>query len=405
MIIFVTILLLLKFAYPTENEMARQAKTKAKTPVKIRFKKLDNGNQSIYLDIYSNGKRHYEFLKLYLVPGKDPMTKIQNENTMTAALSIQAQRIKELTSAAAGLPTEHKESKLPIDEYADLVIEERKASDASYRHIITLQYYLRQFESKPTAVKDIDKAWCLAFINFMKKQETAHIDKKTKTRKVTPIATTTIIQNFALLRMLLQHAVNHDHIVINPADKIARTDRPKAKKTERCYLTLDELAMYESIADKIKPNELETYKAFIFSCYTGLRFSDCRELTWEMIHKEDDYHYLTKRIVKTDTPVQLPISKKAMAIIGEKGSGKVFKMSNCYLTNIRISKWTLSLGIEKNVTFHTARHTFATMMLTKGADIYTTSELMCHASIATTQIYAKIVDSKKRDAIRLLDED
>ena len=64
-----------------------------------------------------------------------------------------------------------------------------------------------------------------------------------------------------------------------------------------------------------------------------------------------------------------------------------------------VVKWTKDAGIPKHVTFHVARHTYATLLLAYGADIYTVSSLLGHKSVATTQIYAKIVDEKKRKAV------
>ena len=72
------------------------------------------------------------------------------------------------------------------------------------------------------------------------------------------------------------------------------------------------------------------------------------------------------------------------------------------LTHIKV--WAANAGIKKDITFHTARHTFGTMMLTLGADIYTTSKLMGHTRIATTEIYAKIIDKKMNDAMGLIDK-
>ena len=70
--------------------------------------------------------------------------------------------------------------------------------------------------------------------------------------------------------------------------------------------------------------------------------------------------------------------------------------------NRALKRWATAAGITKNLTLHTARHTFATLMLTKGADLYTTSKLLGHREIGTTQIYAKIIDKKKENAVDLL---
>ena len=69
-----------------------------------------------------------------------------------------------------------------------------------------------------------------------------------------------------------------------------------------------------------------------------------------------------------------------------------------------MKKWAKGAEIEKNVTFHLSRHTFATTLLTLGADIYTTSKLMGHKNLRTTQIYAEVVNKKKVEAVNLMDK-
>jgi hypothetical protein len=84
--------------------MAKRKKTpKAKEPIRLRFKKLTNGNLSIYLDYYKEGARSYEFLKLYLVPEVDEAAKVRNKNTLQAANAIKSQRLIEVTNEGAGL--------------------------------------------------------------------------------------------------------------------------------------------------------------------------------------------------------------------------------------------------------------------------------------------------------------
>lgn len=80
----------------------------------------------------------------------------------------------------------------------------------------------------------------------------------------------------------------------------------------------------------------------------------------------------------------------------------VFLLTHEGTINTVLQKWAKSAGIAKHISFHVARHTHATMMLTLGADLYTVSKLLGHKNIATTQIYAKIVDEKKDKAINKL---
>lgn len=92
--------------------MVRKKQITAKEPVRIRYKELANGNRSVYLDIYKDGKRTYEFLKLYLRPEKDAATRAANLNTLQAAKAIQAQRVLDLANGKAGLTREYKKTLL-----------------------------------------------------------------------------------------------------------------------------------------------------------------------------------------------------------------------------------------------------------------------------------------------------
>ena len=109
---------------------------------------------------------------------------------------------------------------------------------------------------------------------------------------------------------------------------------------------------------------------------------------------------------KTQKTLYLPLSDEALKWMPERGEAKdtdkVFHLPYQTYINLVLKVWAANSGITKNVTFHTARHTFATMMLTLGADLYTTSKLLGHTQVQTTQIYAKIVDKKKDEAVNLV---
>lgn len=144
--------------------------------------------------------------------------------------------------------------------------------------------------------------------------------------------------------------------------------------------------------------------AFLFSCLTGLRISDIEQLTWENIQIAPDMDPCIRiRTKKTQTEAILPISYEAWSLCGERGGGKVFKGISRSMINYPLKKWIKEAGITKHITFHCCHHTFATLELTMGADLYTTSKLLGHKNINTTTIYAKIVNRKKEEAVSLLD--
>ena len=112
---------------------------------------------------------------------------------------------------------------------------------------------------------------------------------------------------------------------------------------------------------------------------------------------------------KTSTPIYTPLSKNAVKWLPERKTGDdnalVFAdLPSRTMINIVLWKWVEKAGIDKVITYHTSRHTFGTMMMTVGADLYTTCKLMGHADVRTIQIYAKIVDSKKIEAVGMVDK-
>ena len=176
------------------------------------------------------------------------------------------------------------------------------------------------------------------------------------------------------------------------------------EESDREFLTIDEL---KRLAEAKCPNN-EVKKAFMFSCFTGLRISDIRTLTQEKIRKsaDDKSLYVDTIMQKTKKKVTIPLSQEALQWlpIDTPYGEPFFKLPNSKTAvgnNIR--KWCANAEIDKEITFHCARHTFGTTMLTVGADLFTTSKLMGHSDVSTTTIYAKIIDQKKVDSIRLLD--
>ena len=148
--------------------MARTITTKLKEPIKIRFKKLANGSQSIYLDIYKDGKREYEFLKLYLLPELNPRIKAQNATTLAAAEKIKSERIIEITENAAGLKHTSSRSKMLLSDWMQVFYESQKQ-----KGVRTAGYYLRmksileQYDKK-ARMRDVNKEFCLGFLNFLR---------------------------------------------------------------------------------------------------------------------------------------------------------------------------------------------------------------------------------------------
>jgi|SRR5574344_34700 integrase len=375
--------------------MARPKKTiKSKEPVRIRFKELTNGNKSIYLDIYRDGKRTYEFLKLYIVPELDPASKVLNEHNLALANKVKADRIIELTNNEKGVTNTMLRSRMKLtdlfDIYEKYMVENGKSSIC--HSLKSLKKAIVKFRGDGITIRQVDKDYCINFIKFLRND--------CMTSKGRHISLTTGAGYSTVLCTCLNWAVRNDYIRENPFDKIAPADRIKKSESTRQFLTIDELK--KMIATKC-PTREDVKQAFLFSCYCGLRYSDVTSLTWGDIKHDGDQWRVAIVMEKTEDPIYLPLSRHAMKWLPERGEAKddskVFSLPSVTRISLILKAWANAANVDKTVTYHVSRHTFATMMLTLDVDLYTTSKLLGHKDVSTTQLYAKIIDKKKDDAV------
>ena len=378
--------------------MARKTSAKnTKEPVRLREKELTGGVRSLYLDIYVNGKRSYEFLKLYLIPETNPQAKVQNENTMRAANTIKLNRILEITNNKAGLKNTSIRAKILLKDWMEtfrLAQEQKGVKDQKLIHntIHALTAY-----NINVAMRDVNRDYIIGLTNFLRNDYRSPRGKKIKDY--------TVINYLGCLRNALNMAVREDVIADNPIMKLSAQDKVKAPESQREFLTIEEVQQLEA-TDSPYPH---IKQAFLFACYTGLRCSDVRSITWGKIVKDGEKYRLHTVMFKTKRPFYIPLSKKAMQWMPERGNKTdddlIFENIPVQVNTKRyLQPWLDKAGITKPITFHCSRHTFGTMMLTLGADIYTTSKLMGHTKVEVTQIYAKIINKKKDDAVSLIDQ-
>lgn len=386
--------------------MARPKKqTKAKEPVTIRFKSLAKGSKSIYLDIYRDGVRSYEFLKLYLIPEKNDQDKAANLVTMDAANAIKARRVREIISGEAGIKDRPGKYLLLLDwmlqrqDRADKAAKDagRKKSNTA-EGIKTTTAHLRRYinaayKGKSITLSQIDKDFCEGFAAYLKGAN------RQWAGKLSPNTSALYYSNF---EAAINEACKKGLISVNPTALVEESEKPHGEPAERDYLTAEEL---KTLAAAKCPNE-QVKSAFLFSCFCGLRLSDIEGLTWGAICQDGNTWRLEIRMQKTRQLIYLPLSDAARRYIPERGEkgpeSLVFDLPKRVTTQCDIRTWVKRAGITKNISFHCARHTFATLALTQGADLYSISKLLGHTNIATTQIYAAIIDQRKQEAANLL---
>lgn len=363
----------------------------------MRFKKLANGSKSIYLDIYVDGKRSYEYLKLYILPELNANIKEQNRTTMAAAEKIKSQRIIQLTEDKASLRHVSKRAGILVSDWLDTYKEDREKNGARGMKIVRKLKRILELYRKGARMKDVNKEFLLGFIDYLRN------DYRSPQGKA--IAAYTQRGYFGIFNSALNAAVQADVIPDNPVNRLTPQERIKAPESKREYLSIDEIRTL--IATECSHEIVK--RAFMFSCYCGLRLSDVYALKWKDLVRDGDIWRVGIVMKKTATPNYLPLSKQATAWMPERGdaadSDNVFaRLPKGQYLNDLIKAWAKEAGLSKHVTFHTSRHTFATMLLTLGADLYTVSKLLGHANVKTTQIYGKIVDQKKDDAVSRIDK-
>lgn len=368
--------------------------SKSKEPVRIRFKKLANGSVSVYLAINVNGRRTYDYLKLYLVPETDQTAKLQNRQTMEAVYAIKAQRILQITNGAAGIKKDLRNKMRLVDWlkiYQDRQV--NKGKRGAKRWVRTMIFVIEGYDGgKDATLADIDLQWLTDFMIYLMNDYVTY--KKTK------LTNGTVDNYLRCLKAAFNVAVEEG---IMPTNPMLALDRSHLKGTtyEREFLSVEEVK--KLIDTPCRRPDIKG--AFLFSCFCGLRISDVRSLQWKHVVTAGEKMYLKITQFKTRRPLSIPLSRQALRWMPERGGAVedeyIFPPLSKNMTVL--DDWAKEAGINKHITFHVSRHTFATMELTMGADIYTTSKLLGHTSVATTQIYAKVINSKKEEAVSLLD--
>lgn len=360
--------------------------------MKITLRQRKKGNKTtLYLDYYDQGKREYEHLGLYLTPEpeKGSLTKAQkdeNKKILDLAESIRSKRHLEVQNSIYGFRDKEK-LKGSFFEFFDALTEKKKASLGNYGNWNAVRILIKAYNPKDVTFERLDKEWVEGFKDYL--------DYEAKTKTGDGISLNTKYSYFNKLRAALKQALKEGLIKFNPAEQVEPFPQDDV---EREFLTLEEL---QKIANTHCRNET-LKRMFIFSCLTGLRWSDIEKLKWsEIQHSENLGYFIRFRQQKTNGAETLPIAEEARELLGEQKEPKekVFtglKYGNWNKTYLK--DWLIDAGINKHITFHCARHTYATLQLTLGTDIYTVSKLLGHKNLSTTEIYAKVINEKKVEA-------
>ncbi|NDW09361.1 site-specific integrase [Dysgonomonas sp. 520] len=215
------------------------------------------------------------------------------------------------------------------------------------------------------------------------------------------ISRNTAVTYFSIFKAALKQAFVDGFLTTDLSAKIKGIPEQESRRE---YLTVEELNILAGT-----PCERDVLKrAALFSALTGLRHCDIQKLKWEEISINGDHAQLHFTQQKTKGVEYMPISQQALDLCGEPREPEqlVFEdLPDSAWISKPLKRWMEAAGITKRITFHCFRHTYATLQLSSGTDIYTVSKMLGHTNVKTTQIYAKVVDEKKSKAAQAIQLD
>ena len=260
--------------------------------------------------------------------------------------------------------------------------------------------HLETFGGSDIPLKKVDVETIKQFIDYLRSAHDLHKNMKAPGK----LSDSTIHLKVNILKSVLREAVRQGLLEQNPFDLLPHSYRVKAQYRERTALTQEELIKLS----ETPCNTPELKEAFLLSCITGLRKSDILSLSIHDIEKRDDTYYIYKKMKKTQRWLRLPLPEEAHHILSKlhakNGDTPYFfaHLSPHHLDE-HLEVWLEDCHIpDKHITFHSGRHTCATLLLTQGTDLYTIMRYLGHQNINTTQRYAHITNQMLSSATHLL---
>lgn len=275
-----------------------------------------------------------------------------------------------------------------------LLDKQERVSEATLRVGRTLIALLKKFLGDDYAKHVLTPEDCQAFAQYLG-----------KTRK--PSSCRTYLQH---LSTLMLEAEDKGLIASSPMRHVQRVDMPKRSTPDVVYLTKKELQRL-TVANCLNDS---TRQAFLFSCFTGLMLADIQSLQWHNIQLIDDQWTLVKTMNRSGAALQIPLVSSSLNILQEikkqqseqseiSENGNVFHMLSPTSISRDLVRWAKAANLDKPLTFFVGRHTFGTLSISAGIDIYTLSKWMGHSTIESTKLYYDLIHNNQKSDIDSLE--
>lgn len=368
-----------------------------------------DGTAAVNIQLYLMRKRVVVYTGVSVCPDdwdyNKLMVKARHTNAESYNLMIEQARsltndilikyhLRKIELTPAVFRSEYKNPTSYTDFYAWMLseIKSRRGliADSTFDMHVSILNSVKKFRKK-LIFSEIDVDFIEKFEKFLKLQEKNSVN--------------TISKKHRTIKSYLKRAQRKNLISKNPYNSI----KIQKGKGRLIYLTEDELRKMINLYYKpfVLPHLKRTLRYFLFSCLTGLAIGDIKRLTFDDIINDTIVIVRKKRISAGGEPVKIPLSKSAKKLIKDTGKQRVIGIIfDCYSdqkTNRYIKDVAKYLKIKKDITYHVARHTFASLFLDKTNDLATLQKLLGHASITQTMIYAHVSEKKKRKQIKVFD--
>jgi integrase len=383
--------------------------SKGERKVSLIGRPLPNGTVSLVIYSYQSGRKVQQATGVVLLPEDTQDIKEENKEK----IRVQRVRVDELNTKAikedVGFkPTKH--TRLTLASFIDELI---KAHDHQGDHFAAsaraLKNHIAGYEQsrgkKDTLLSEVSNEWVRDFNQYIRFEA---IDTHRKDKEHAPhIKPNTQNNMMVKLSVVLNEAARQGKTSFNPVANLPKNERPKKENDNRTFLTIDEVKRLMDTPYPLLKGGKDVGNAFMFSVFSGLRFSDVKRLKGENIYKEGDKVFINFKTKKTDTRQNLKLGNMALRFLPKdiKQGQPVYDLPTNEQTNIDLKKWVKAAGITKKVTFHVSRHTAATLLLNSGASLATVAFQLGHKDVRMTQIYAKITNRSQEAAVDGLDKE
>ena len=349
------------------------------------------------------------------MPENSPKAKKLNRETYDKARVIRAERLLNPPSfEKKSKQTEGKNEKaeaLTWLDWCDEYIQWSKACDnckkmLQHKGVVRkrIATYLERIKQTKILLKNVDAQIITGLFDYMRNEYRNPRQIKTQDGK---LADYTLLLFEETVKAIFNKAVREELIAFNPVHSLTKVERFHAPDKHREYLTPEELTRFLNV-ECATENERTVQMAFGLSSMTGLRLGDMQHLRWGNIKLIDGV--LTICIIqrKTKRPATIPLNEMALSFLPPREEDNpeslVFRLVK---KSDNISKYVRRIkdkaGIEKDFTYHSSRHTTATLAISAGADISSVKEVLGHSSVTSTEVYAKVNLEKKIEAVSLFD--